>query len=256
MNSTRIHTILSLLNLKGIGPAFIKKYELLIKDEINAQLDLPSLLSGTNKNNFTKSEIEEATQKAFELLELTSRLEIKIIDLFDEAYPQRLKEMKLKWPLIYCKGNVTFENKTLGIIGNRQSTTVGEAIAERMGNFFSDAGCVLINRLTKGIDAAAIGSNKVKQKTIGVLSGGLAYDEHKTLWKDQEEEANRILDAGGGLISTFEPKQKQDQYTAISYCTLQAALSDALVLAQSKIDGEARYALGVFSKWNRPLGGD
>lgn len=254
MNSFRIHTILSLLNLKGIGPAFIGKYESLIKEGIDARWDIAKILEGAKKGKYQNAEIDSATSKASEIIQLAKASAIKVIDIWDKSYPQKLRENGLKWPVIYCKGNVQFESTSVGVIGSRAATAVGATIAERLGSYFSEHECIIINGVAQGIDAASIKDKKVKQCSIGIIPGGLAFDESKTLSRDYLEEANMILEAGGGLVSAFEPTAKQDQFKVVEYCKMQAALSDVLILVQSTIEGGSRFTLEAFSRLNRPLG--
>lgn len=254
MKEFTIQTILTLLNLKGIGPAYIGKHEAKILEFVKSKKTITEILQGLNNDKYSVSDIEVAADKAIEITDLSKDCGIQIVNLFDEEYPSKLKEGGVKWPLLYCLGNVQFQSNTIGIIGSRNSTPIGEKIAERLGSYFVENNCTIVNGIAKGIDAAGMNGVGLKQNSLGVTPGGLAFNHTKTLSKDYHEEANAILEAGGGLISSFAPAIKQDQYKVIEYCKLQAALSDALILVQSIKDGGSRFTLGAFSRLNRTLG--
>lgn len=254
MNINSIHTILSLLQLKGIGPAFIGKHELRIKEAIDNNEKLQSIVKALGKDAYTATDFEKAEGRANEIIDLATGLEIRVIDSFDASYPSKLKADGLKWPILFIKGKPVLEQQSIGIIGSREATATGRQIAQRIGAYFFDQRCCIVNGIAKGIDAAGIGKTEVRSKAIGVAPGGLAFSTFKVLSGAYQEEAVKILESGGGLISQYPPDKKQDQYTVVEYCKLQAALSDALILVQGRVGGGSRFTIEAFSRLNRPLG--
>ena len=254
MNVQRLNTILTLLNLKGIGPAFIGKHEQIISKAIDEKSDIDLILEETGKTNFSETDLDSAKIKADETVDLITQNDIHVIDFLDKGYPKKLREGGLKFPVLFYLGNLNFESKITGIIGSRNATDVSTKIAGRIGQYFSEQGYSILGGLAKGIDAAGIKSNSAGKTAIGVVPAGLNFQNEKLFSKDYREEAERILDLGGGLVSSFLPNEKQDQYKVVKYCKLQALLSDTLVLVQSGLDGGSRFTVEEFCKLNRPLG--
>lgn len=254
MNVKRLNTILTLLNLKGIGPAFIGKHEQIISKAIDEKSDIDLILEETGKANFSETDLDSAKIKADETVDLITQNDIHVINFLDKSYPKKLREGGLKFPILFYLGNLNFESKVTGIIGSRNATDVSTKIAERIGQYFSEQGFSILGGLAKGIDAAGIKSNSAGKTAIGVVPAGLNFQNEKLLSKGYREEAERILDLGGGLVSSFLPNEKQDQYKVVKYCKLQALLSDTLVLVQSGLDGGSRFTVEEFCKQNKPLG--
>lgn len=77
--------------------------------------------------------------------------------------------------VLYIKGNETLLNKVIAIIGTRHSTPLGNKIAERLGEHFSQEYSIC-NGLVEGIDEHSIYFNgKITSKAIGIISRGLNY---------------------------------------------------------------------------------
>lgn len=254
MKNSTSQVLLTLLSLRGIGPAFIFKHKELIKSSECSTEGVRFILEQSGKGKYTETEIDKANRTAEEELELAKHFGIEVIDLFSSRYPQNLKVSDYKLPLLYYRGAVQLSGKLIGIIGSRNATSVGTKIAEKLGCFFTTNGYTILSGLATGIDSAATDFENGKRHALGVAPGGLAFGQLKTLSKEYIEEAEKILHAGGGLISPFPPSAKQDAYKVVEYCKLQAALSDALVLVQSTTEGGSRFTLDTFSRLNRPLG--
>lgn len=81
----------------------------------------------------------------------------------------------------------------------------------------------------------------------------MAFEKFNTLNQDYKSNVEYILKNGGCLVSSFDPHKKQDQFTTVEYCKLQALLSDSLILVQSDIDGGSRYTVKSFAELERNL---
>lgn len=254
MNLNASKILISLLSLKGIGPAFVGKNLEAIQSSINQDAGLSELLDKCGKSGYSADEINEASDAADNIIDLCNADNISIVNLLDDNYPKKVLNVGFKWPLLYYKGNVDFKKRGLGIIGSRDATPVGIEIAKRIGAFAISEGFSIINGLAKGIDAAGTTDKVALQSCIGVAPGGLAFQQFKTLSKEYQQEAERVLEQGGAIVSGFSPYDKQNQFSVVEYCKLQAGLADALILIQSKVDGGSRFTLETFSRLNRKLG--
>ena len=123
IDNNKIIGIIALSELKGIGPAFIKK--VLSKNTFENTNLIQGIKEITRANNkqFDDDTIYEAVESAKEIVFKCKEEGITIIEFTSEDYPILLKEIKDPPSVIYCKGNLDLlYNKTVCIIGNPHFT--------------------------------------------------------------------------------------------------------------------------------------
>lgn len=164
--------------LKSIGP--VRKMKLLEK------YDTPEKIFKAEENSFFKIEginfkhVEEIKKsKNIKLLkkyeEYIIKNNISIINIFDEEYPESLKNIYSPPITLYCKGDITLlKRKSVAIVGCRDSSTYGRSIAEKFAKDLCEKKLVVVSGLAKGIDSAAhVGALKGNGETIAVLGCGV-----------------------------------------------------------------------------------
>lgn len=248
----KLRTILQLLELKGIGPSLINSHAKNILESCDRGIDLEDLLPQITKRKFSLEAIEEAGEKAKLIVEISQKNEIAIVPFYDERFPKTLEGFKSKFAVLYSIGPVPSSN-TVGIIGSRKARTVASTIAERIGSFCDENNFTIVSGIAEGIDVQSISSLSNKSNVIGVIPGGLALDDYKTLSSVYHDNARTVIKNGGSLVSQFPPYEKQNQYSVVKYCILQAAMVDALVLVQSSIDGGSRFTVEHFCQQEKTL---
>lgn len=241
-----IKNILILSMVKGIGPAFIKKNcHRLINDSSCEQL------VGESKPEELDNLVDYA-KTADEIMSDCEANGIKMVSIIDTDYPSQLKEIGDPPSIIFIKGNQSLLNHIVAIIGTRHSSELGNKIAERVGCYFAKDFSIC-NGLVEGIDEHSIYvDGKVLSNVVGIISGGLCYDE--TCSPHHIQIINDVLNAGGLIISEYYPRQKEDMYSGSKASRIQAGLSHGLILVQSKVDGGSKYTLAKFAKLGRPIG--
>ncbi len=241
-----LRNILILSMVRNIGPAFIKKNRsrLLHENSCNSVVQ-----------EFQPDEeefIDLYRKRADDIMADCKDNNIKMISILDDAYPSQLLEIGDPPSILFLKGDESLLNHVIAIIGTRQSSELGNKIAERVGLYFSMSFSIC-NGLVEGIDEHAIYHNgKITKHVVGIISGGLVYRE--TCSSNHVRVADDVLNAGGLLISEFYPRQKEDKFSGSKASRIQAGLSHGLILVQSKIDGGSKYTLSKFAKLGRPIG--
>jgi len=254
-NVNQIVGILALSSIKGIGPAFIKK-------AVTKDMFLSSDIVSEIKNilSISKKEIDE--EKIFNQVETAKNIlyrckedNIEIIPLISEDYPTQLKAIKDPPPIIYCKGNLELlYSNIICVIGTRDPNENGVKIAERVGQYFSTNKWSICNGLAEGVDNHAIKFNEtLHSNVIGILAGGVNYNENKTLLKKTVENAEQVLQNGGLLISEMPLNKKEDTFSVVKSCRIQAGISNGLFLVQSSLDGGSRFTIKAFCELPRPI---
>jgi DNA processing protein len=247
--------IIALSQLKGIGPAFIKKVVNNESFKSNNLIKEIKEITSSNKKQFDDDMIHEAIENANDIIFKCKEENITVIELTSEDYPILLKEIKDPPPIIYCKGNLNLlYNKTVCIIGTREPNENAMKISERISSFYSNSSWAICNGLAEGVDSFSIKSNdKVHNKIIGILAGGLNYKTKKTLLIKTAENAEMTIESGGLLISEIPPDKKEDTFTVVKSCRIQAGISNGLILIQSSLDGGSRFTTKSFCETQRPI---
>lgn len=241
-----IKNILTLLQVKKIGPAFVKKNLIRVKSDYSCM----KIVQEVNSDEINK--LEQYAKVSDEIIKDCKLYDIDIISIFDSDYPQKLKEISDPPSVLYVKGNHSLLHNMIAVIGTRHSSNLGNKIAERVGLYFSNR-FAICNGLVEGIDEHSIyHDDKILNNVVGVISGGLCYKE--TCSAAHVKVIDDVLKAGGLIISEYAPKQKENMFSGSKASRIQAGLSKALILVQSKVDGGSKYTLKVFSKLGRPIG--
>lgn len=249
METNSTINILALSKVNGIGPVILKKN----MEKINLYKNDVNGLFSTIANKILKNEIVKYLDYANKLYEFCDLHNIKILTINDNEYPKLLLEIKDPPKTLFYKGELSNLYNAVGIIGTRKSTKTGNLIANRIANYFSEKFSIC-NGFAEGIDTNSIDiDNKIIKNTIGVVSGGLDF-ENSTVSKFTRKLSEKALENYGLIISEMEPTQKENKFSLIKACRIQAGLSKSLILIQSSETGGSRFTLKSFCETKRSLG--
>ena len=254
-DKNKIIGLISLLELDKIGPAFIKKA---VSNKCFESSDIykeVKEITSSNNKIFDDDTIYDAVERAKKIIFKCKEEGIIMIGLTSDDYPSFLKEIKDSPPVIYCKGNLDLlYDKIVCIIGTREPNETAVKISERVGLFYANSGWTICNGLAEGVDNYSIKSNdQIHSNVIGILAGGLNYNSKKTLLKKTAENAEKTIESGGLLISEMPPDKKEDTFSVVKSCRIQAGLSYGLILVQSSLDGGSRFTTKSFCETQRPI---
>ena len=137
------------------------------------------------------------------------RLNIHYISDDDVRYPQNLKKIPNRPPVITVRGNLEVLNcPMIGIVGTRHATAAGQQLVAEMAEAFATHGYAVVSGMAIGTDTAAHrgalrASGNVQ--TIAVLAGGADY-----IWPLENESLYYQILERGAVISEmpvgFEPR--------------------------------------------------
>ncbi|EPQ6932384.1 DNA-processing protein DprA [Pseudomonas aeruginosa] len=150
---------------------------------------------------------------------------------------------------LYVKGALPRQN-TLTVIGTRAPTPRGSVVASKIAAHFASSGVSIVSGLAVGIDAAAhVAALDAGGHTVVVLGHGLQTiypREHAAL-------AERILDQGGALVSEYPFGTPLVPRRLFERDRIQAGLSQAVVMVQSKPDGGSMHTAKAALRYGRRL---
>ena len=177
-------------------------------------------------------ELEEYIDKANSILDRQEAQGIFSISCQDADFPERLLKIGQDCPaVIHCKGNIELlkEQKAVAIIGARSADREGYDKAYNLGKDYAQKGYVIVSGIALGCDTAAHrGCLDVGGKTIAIVGNGLDITHPKENFALQQE----ILEKGGLLLSEQVIGTKANPTRLVARNRLQAALSEAVILAQ------------------------
>ena len=142
-------------------------------------------------------------------MEQAERLNIYYISDDDVRYPQNLKKIPNRPPVITVRGNLEVLNcPMVGIVGTRHATAAGQQLVAEMAEAFATHRYAVVSGMAIGTDTAAHrgalrASGNVQ--TIAVLAGGADY-----IWPLENESLYYQILERGAVISEmpvgFEPR--------------------------------------------------
>jgi DNA processing protein len=250
---------LALLGIPRIGRKTVAKIAVFVHDNYpstaNELYDLcqRATASGVRLPDVGIRTIETALDRANQLMEKSDKLNIKVIPFGDDRLPSLFWDMKEDSPqVIFLKGRVEAINSAsnAAVIGTRSPTPWGLKAGKRLSQVLSESGVTIISGLALGCDTAAheacLDADGV---TVAVLAHGLDIVQPVK----NRGLAERILDSGGCLISEYEIGKASRPNQFIERDRLQAALSKAVIVIETNIDGGTMHAVKYGQKLGRLL---
>lgn len=170
-----------------------------------------------------------------------------------ETIPDRLLEIPDKPKKMYICGNLPEgEFKYLAVVGSRNHTNYGKSACEEIISALRGYPVVIISGLALGIDSIAHeAALRNGLTTIAVpgsgLSEGAIYPRSNFLL------ANKIIKAGGCLLSEFEPDFKATNWSFPMRNRIMAALSDAVLLIEAQEKSGTLITARLAMEYNRDV---
>lgn len=212
-----IRDILTLSTIPGIGPARLRSLVNHFKDSSAiAKATARELVAveGVEKKTalaivgfFRNSGTATARKFVHDQLSRLNKTDGRVITVWDKEYPSLLKRIYDPPPFLFIRGTLEeADSHSLAIVGTRNPTPYGIAMAERFSADLARIGITVVSGLARGIDTYAHGATlRNSGRTIAVIGSGIDViypPENKQL-------AERIVDHGA-IISEFPMGTKPD----------------------------------------------
>ncbi len=132
--------------------------------------------------------------------EKLQKLNIKAFTWHDSEYPERLKEIDDRPPVIYIKGNLIAEDAwSIAVVGTRRATVYGRQVTDEIVTDLSRRKITIISGLARGIDTVAHkAALEAGGRTIAIFGCGLDL----VYPADNLNLARRIIEQGA-LVSEY-----------------------------------------------------
>lgn len=223
-----------LASIEGLGP--VKKFALLNKFETAKRI-----YNATEKEilkvDGMSDKIVQNMQKAKDakLLEKYEKYilknDIKIINISDDNYPAKLKNIYAPPITIFAKGDISLlSSKAIAIVGSREPSKYGIYVAEKFSKELSKEGIAIVSGLAKGIDTFAhVGALSSFGKTIAVLGSGIDVVYPKENAKYYREISEKGLIISEYIVGTAPESKNFPQRNRII-----SGLSDGVLVVEAR----------------------
>ncbi|WP_287002737.1 DNA-processing protein DprA [Sphingobium sp.] len=196
-------------------------------------------------------ELFAAWDRAEAELENTKATGIKFFSFHDEGYPERLRNIPDPPAVLYVKGDVSglHAPKCLAVVGTREPTPYGEAVARKSAATAAEAGFTIVSGLAHGCDTLGHeGCLEVHGVGVAVMAHGL----DKVYPAANRGLASRLLENGGCLVSEY-PLGVTPMRTAFAERDrIQSGLSDAILVIETDVKGGTMHTVR-FSREQRRI---
>ena len=235
-SEAELKSLYLLNNMSGMfSDKLLKLYEYFGSYECAYNADIREYTeAGLIVRDSAKAAFEELKKREMQLLkraESFDKMGIRLISMFDAAYPTRLDNIKDKPPLLYVRGNMPADNRhTAAIVGARKCSEYGSTVAEIFARELAEGDVQVVSGLASGIDAAAaVGSLKGAGESYAVLGGGvnICYPRMNAALYD------RMRKGEGGIISELPLDAPAIGYNFVLRNRIISGLSDVVIVIEA-----------------------
>jgi DNA processing protein len=128
---------------------------------------------GVDEEDARRIASSETLDRARKEVEFVEKKKYAVLILEDEEYPDYLKEIFDPPLVLYCAGRAdVLSEPAVAIVGARDHTPYGRAVAEKLAFDLASRGLVVVSGMARGIDSIAHWGALRGGKTVAVLGSG------------------------------------------------------------------------------------
>ena len=177
----------------------------------------------------------------------------KIRKLKKEEFPKALLEIPQPPKTLYLRGELPAGNLIyLAVVGSRKFTSYGRDACEKLITGLKGYPVVIVSGLAMGIDAIAHRA-ALKNGLTTISFPGSGLDDKVLFPSVNLQLAKDILEAGGALISEFEPDFKAAQYSFPLRNRLMAGISKAVLIIEAEEKSGTLITARLATEYNRDV---
>lgn len=175
-----------------------------------------------------------------------------ITTLLPKDFPSLLVEIPDKPTRLFLRGKLPVQSKILSVVGARKWSNYGKDICESLILGLKGVDVAIVSGLALGIDSIAhraalkAGLYTLAIPGSGLLDSVLYPSIHRTL-------AHEILEAGGGLLSEFEPDFKATPYSFPKRNRIMAGISHATLIIEAEKKSGTLITARLAVEYNRDV---
>jgi DNA processing protein len=176
--------------------------------------------------------------------------DVEVVGYFDAGYPDLLRRLGDAPAVVFIRGRFRQDARSLAVVGTRHPTEFGRRTAAAAASDAVKVGLGVVSGLALGCDTVAHqAALEAEGYTVAVLGGSLLSPEPVS----NRGLAERILESGGVLLSEVPPQVRPEPRTLLQRDRIQAALAEAVVVAQTGIPGGTLHTVRFAIEQGRAL---
>ncbi len=169
---------------------------------------------------------------------------IRIVDFWDESYPERLRHISNPPLLLFIRGKRFPGSAPVAIVGTRQASSTGLKLSHDFAGFLAERGHTIVSGLAWGIDSAAHqGALDAAGSTVAILAGHI---EH--VYPKENTKLARAIMENGSLVSEISRFAWMHKGRFVERNRITSGLSEAVIVVETaKLGGtiqQAKFAIG------------
>ncbi|MGH3796367.1 MAG: DNA-processing protein DprA [Pseudonocardiaceae bacterium] len=134
---------------------------------------------------------------------------IGVHTMLDDTYPGQLREVLHMPPIVFTRGTLAPDTRSVAIVGSRTASQEGIIIASRLATELSERGYTIVSGGAKGIDSAAHeAALTVGGRTVAVLGTGV-----RTYFPPENRALHDRIAREGLVLSQFWPDSCGTKHT-------------------------------------------
>ncbi len=168
----------------------------------NADSDELALIQGISDVHIYKLN-DKSVKRAEEIATECLALGINIVTIFDDDYPENLKNIPCPPVVLYVKGKLPHIKNipSVAIVGSRKPSNYGAKMAEKIAADLGNRGFMIVSGMARGIDTFAHkGAIRSEALTVAVLGCGV-----DVLYPPENGAVKDLIEQNGAVISEFAP---------------------------------------------------
>ena len=192
----------------------------------------------------------DAFAEAAELLSSHDKANIRILTLWEAAYPERLKHIYRAPTLLYLRGNVDLNTaKIISVVGTRNATNYGKKVVETILSQLSAYPLLVVSGLAYGIDIHAHRTAlELGLPTLGVVAGGL-----DTIYPAAHRRVAEVMLGQGGLLSEHPLQTQPEAHRFAARNRIIAGIADATIVVEAGQKSGALITAQYANEYNREV---
>lgn len=169
---------------------------------------------------------------------------LTLVTVLDAEYPQRLRGIHEAPPVLFTRGSLIPDDRSVSVVGSRKATDRGLDIADGVARGLVGEGVGVIAGLALGIDTAAHrAALDAGGRTVGVIATGI-----RKAYPAANRELHEEIAARGLLMSQFWPDAPPQKHTFLMRNATMSGYGLATVVVEagetSGARAQARMAVG------------
>lgn len=216
------------------------------KTPVSKLLKIPNVGQVIAQNMQDKSVLENAWQ----IIQEADKQAVELLFYTDKNYPNRLKQLYDSPVLLYYKGKADLNaQKTVAIVGTRQSTEYGKQTTENIIQEISSYNPLIISGLAYGIDIVAHKSClKSNVPTIGVMASGIDL-----IYPYQHKNTSIQMQEIGGILTEQTFGTQPDPRFFPQRNRIIAGMADVTIVVEAAIKGGALITAEYANNYHRDV---